>query len=331
MAIGFKGGYTRKKEGSSVYFVNQNVNGKVKQVSRAYVSEIKNPKTLGQAKQRALFVAAKNFRRGFEGLLNHSWQGTKYGSPSLAKFMSLVMANKGAAYPGSFYQPRNSMKFIPQPWPLSTGSVVGEISTQSNMVTRDLESIDTSIFMAELGKDATIGDFAKEIIAKAPFLADGDMLTFCVVYSDQGGEGLTTSAKYSPVFDRIVLDTSNTTKLPENFTTDNGLFKLSRLHGSLNVQPVKPIFPYIAAFGCIISRRNSVGTAYQRNNATLRVREDELHLYGGTEWRENCLRSMMDDSFLESTWYLNQVGYDQSAQGGNNIGNKDDDTTVENP
>lgn len=331
MAIGFKGGYTRKKEGSSVYFVNQNVKGKVKQVSRAYVSDIKNPKTLGQAKQRALFVAAKNFRRGFEGLLNHSWQGTKYGSPSLAKFMSLVMANKGAAYPDFFYQPRNSMKFIPQPWPLSTGSIVGEISTQGGMIMPDKSDVDTNVFLAELAAEATIGDFSKAIIAAAPFLADGDMLTFCVVYSDEGGKDITSSVKYSPVFDRIVLDTSNTTKLPEKFTTDNGQFKLSRERGCLNIKPVNPIFKYIAAFGCIISRRNSVGTAYQRNNATLLVRDDEFTLYGGTDYRENCLRSMMDDSFLESTWYLNQVGYDQSAQGGNNIGNKDDDTTVENP
>lgn len=331
MAIGFKGGYTRKKEGSSVYFVNQNVKGKVKQVSRAYVSDIKNPKTLGQAKQRALFVAAKNFRRGFEGLLNHSWQGTKYGSPSLSKFMSLVMANKGAAYADFFYQPRNSMKFIPQPWPLSTGSVVGEISTQGGMIMRDMSYVDTNIFMAELAAESTIGDFSKAIIAAAPFLADGDMLTFCVVYCDEGGKDLTASAKYAPVFDRIVLDTTNTTKLTENFTTENGLFKVARLHGCLNLTPVNPIMEFIAAFGCIISRRNSVGTAYQRNNATLLVRDDEFNLYGGSDYRENCLRSMMDDSFLESTWYLNQVGYDQSAQGGNNIGNGGDDTTIENP
>lgn len=331
MAIGFKGGYTRKKEGSSVYFVNQNVKGKVKQVSRAYVSDIKNPKTLGQAKQRALFVAAKNFRRGFEGLLNHSWQGTKYGSPSLAKFMSLVMANKGAAYPDFFYQPRNSMKFIPQPWPLSTGSVAAELSVDEVATRKGTATINIKgVSLAEGEK--TMGAFYKKLIAANPALADGDMLTFCAVVTDQEDAAFSATTKFAPAFDRIVIDTTSEKPVSiGSFLTQNGIFQIQWSEDSATINPKNTAFNAICAFGVIISRRNSVGTAYQRNNAVLVLDEKITKYFGSKDYRENCLRSMMDDSFLESTWYLNQVGYDQSAQGGNNIGNKDDDTTVENP
>ncbi len=331
MAIGFKGGYTRKKEGSSVYFVNQNVKGKVKQVSRAYVSDIKNPKTLGQAKQRALFVAAKNFRRGFEGLLNHSWQGTKYGSPSLAKFMSLVMANKGAAYPNFFYQPRNSMKFIPQPWPLSTGSVAAEIVINEVAVRRGFAYV--AIKEPTLTEsDTTMGAYFTKLLENNPFLADGDMLTFCAVVTDQEDAQFTASSKFAPVFDRIIIDTTSTEAFNLNtLKTQNGVFTFQHSEDEMSVNAGKTPYRTICALGVIVSRRNTVGTSYQRNNAIMVLGEEVTEYFGAQDYRENCLRSMMDDSFLESTWYLNQVGYDQSAQGSNNIGNGGDDTTIENP
>ena len=331
MAIGFKGGYTRKKEGSSVYFVNQNVKGKVKQVSRAYVSDIKNPKTLGQAKQRALFVAAKNFRRGFEGLLNHSWQGTKYGSPSLAKFMSLVMANKGAAYPDFFYQPRNSMKFIPQPWPLSTGSVAAEITLTEDIELKKGQAEISLVVPTKLADGANEGAFYKALLDVNPQLADGDMITFCAVVTDSFGIDMNGKEKYAAVFDRLVIDTSSTAAFKGSPVTQNGIFTIAVNGDTYVVRIAKAPYKVIAGFGVIVSRRNSVGTAYQRNNAKMAVATDVTKYYSSEAYRENCLRSLMDDSFLESTWYLNQVGYDQSAQGGNNIGNKDDDTTVENP
>lgn len=331
MAIGFKGGYTRKKEGSSVYFVNQNVKGKVKQVSRAYVSDIKNPKTLGQAKQRALFVAAKNFRRGFEGLLNHSWQGTKYGSPSLAKFMSLVMANKGTAYPDFFYQPRNSMKFIPQPWPLSTGSVAAEVLISDELNLRNGQASTNLKVVTKLAEGANEGDFYKALLEANPQLADGDMLTFCAVVTDSFGVDMNGTEKYAAVFDRMIINTSSTAEFNRNPVTQNGIFTIDQSPEGYRLSAAKAPYTQIAGFGVIVSRRNSVGTAYQRNNAVMALASQVTEYYSSDAYKENCLRSLMDDSFLESTWYLNQVGYDQSAQGGNNIGNGDDDTTVENP
>lgn len=331
MAIGYKGGYIRKKEGASVYFVNQNVKGAVKQVSRAYAEKVNNPKTLGQAKQRALFVAAKNFRRGFEGLLNHSWQGVKYGSPSLSKFMSLVLANKGAGYPNFFLQPRNSMKFIPQPWPLSTGSVAAEIAVNEVSERRGYAYV--AIKEPEVTQeDTTMGAYYKKLIAKNPFLADGDMLTFCAVVTDQEDGQYTASSKFAPVFDRIVIDTTSEEAFNLNgLKTQNGVFTFQHSESEMSVNPGKTPFPAMCALGVIVSRRNSVGTSYQRNNAIMVLSEFVATYFGSETYRENCLRSMMDDSFLESTWYLNQVGYDQNAQGGNNIGNNDDDTTIENP
>lgn len=331
MAIGYKGGYVRKKAGADVWYVNQNVNGKVKQVHRAYATEVKNPKTLGQAKQRALFVAAKNFRRGFEGLLNHSWQGTKYGSPSLAKFMSLVLGAKGAGYPGFFLQPRNSMKLIPQPWPLSTGSVAADILLTDELDLRRGAAYTTLKVVTNLAEGAKEGDFYKALLEANPQLADGDMLTFCAIVTDSFGMNMDGSEKYAAVFDRLVIDTTSQAAFDRNPVTQNGVFTIGQGSEGYNFTAEKAPYSQIAGFGIIISRRNSVGTSYQRNNAVMAVATEVTDFFSSETYRENCLRSMMDDSFLESTWYLNQVGYDQNAQGGNNIGNNDGDTTIENP
>lgn len=335
MAIGYKNGYIRKKEGASVYYVSQNVKGKVKQVSRAYAEEVNNPRTLAQSRHRAIWVACKNFRRGFEGLLNHSWQGTKYGQPSLNRFTQLVMTKDSAQFPGFFLQPKNSMKFIPQPWPLSTGSLFTQVSFSADTLQASGNGVATDL--REPGSDyrnKTYGDYWKGFLLANPSFADGDMITFCIVVQDPNGNWNEGTEKFAPVFDRVVIDTSDTREMGENnLVTQNGHFELrsdtNRLFG---IRVISAPYNSVVAAGAIVSRRNPVGKTYLRNNAILQVAKWIDDYYNSDTYRENCIRSFMDDSFLDSSWYLNQVGYDLNAQGGNNWQNgNDDDTTIEEP
>lgn len=335
MAIGFKNGYVRKKEGASVYYINQNVKGKVKQASRAYQSVVNNPKTLNQSRHRALFVACKNFRRGFEGLLNHSWQGTKYGIPSLNRFTQLVMTKDSAQFPGVYLQPKNSMKFIPQRWPLSTGSLF----TQVNFEPESLEGAGKSVVTDIIGPDAkysekTKGDFWKGFLKANPSFADGDMITFCIIVQDPSAKWDEGKEIFAPVFDRFVINTNDKSVMESvDMITQNGHFLLKSSKGEQALLIVENApFRSIVAAGAIVSRRSPIGTSYLRNNSILQVAKWIDTYYNSDTYRENCIRSFMDDSFLESSWYLNQVGYDAYAQGGNNWQNgNNDDTTIEEP
>lgn len=335
MAVGFKNGYVSNKEGASVYFVSQAVKGKIKQASRAYPKEVKNPKTLKQSTHRALFVACKNFRRGFEGLLNHSFQGTTYGMPCLNRFTQLVMLKDSQQYPGVYLQPKNSMKFIPQRWPLSTGSLF----TQVNFEPESLEGLGKSVVTDIIGpadeyREKTKGDFWKGFLKANPTFADGDMITFCIVVQDPNGKWDEGKERFAPVFDRFVINTNDKSAMESvSMITQNGHFRLQSSKGDQAGLIVENApWGSIVAAGAIVSRRSPVGTSYLRNNSILQVAKSIDDHYNTDTYRENCIRSFMDDSFLESSWYLNQVGYDASAQGGNNWQNgNNDDTTIEEP
>lgn len=309
MAIGYTSGYIRKKVGDKVYYTNQNVSGKVKQVWRAYQSEVANPKTARQSNQRSLFVAAKNFRRGFESLLNHSWQGKKYGVQSLNRFSQLVLANKGANYPGFFLQPKNSQKFIPQPWPLSTGSIAGApVPTLLDNTTKTGISLQNQ-------QPSTFGELSQSIIDANSALKDGDMITICIVLADDLSKG--TLATFIPVYDRIVLDVTSSTPVDpeEPVNMDGGVLKLLleeySVFNSISVSAVNyNDFLAHAAIGVIVSRRSTSGNSWERSTSTMVVASAVADAFNNTEYVNNCIATFMDESMLTSDWYLNQVGQD---------------------
>lgn len=318
MAIGYRSGYLRKKIGDMVMFVNQNVNGKVKQVARAYTAEVKNPKTARQSNQRSLFVSAKNFRRGFESLLNHSWQGKKYGVQSLNRFSQLVLANKGANYPGFFLQPKNSQKFIPQPWPLSTGSVISPFGSASFEGNAAVISIAVTATMVAA---TTYGDFCSKLIAANPSLHDGDMITVCAVVDIDSNTSsvVATTHRFVPVYDRIVLDVNSTAAVSGGqIMTENNAFQLMFDDSGPVVAILCAAFASGSIVGCsiIVSRLGENTTTWQRSTAIMAVASAVEDAFNDTEYVNNCIATFMDESMLTSDWYLNQVGQDTSNPGG---------------
>lgn len=318
MAIGYRSGYLRKKIGDMVMFVNQNVSGKVKQVARAYTAEVANPKTARQSNQRSLFVAAKNFRRGFEGLLNHSWQGKKYGVQSLNKFSSLVLANKGANYPGFFLQPKNSQKFIPQPWPLSTGSIQG-VAAPFFDYSDGVRAI-LGLSFASGFSGSTMGEFSQALIAANPGLKDGDMITICAVGC--ADSTILTTSVFLPVYDRFILDVNSTEELEsdgETLWTQNRAFWID-IADYDNINGFEIGWPgsthSIVGIGVIVSRLSETGKTWERSTSIMVVRSDVEDVFNNTEYVNNCIATFMDESMLTSDWYLNQVGQDTVNPGG---------------
>lgn len=315
MAIGYRSGYLRKKIGDMVMFVNQNVNGKVKQVARAYTAEVKNPKTARQSNQRSLFVAAKNFRRGFESLLNHSWQGKKYGVQSLNRFSQLVLANKGANYPGFFLQPKNSMKFIPQPWPLATGSIAGAPAPSF----LGIDEVRVGLNDISSGEWATKGAFDTALLAANPFLKDGDMITICAVLSNHDLQNVTTTDDFMPVYDRYVIDVNSTapyTTFNNELITENGVFECTMTSDGAISLGRNMGANSIVAIGVIYSRLSASGSTWERSTSTMVVASAIQDIFNDTEYVDNCIATFMDESMLTSDWYLNQVGQDTTNPSG---------------
>lgn len=299
----------KKKLGDTVLFTNQNVQGAVKQVSRAYVEHPKYPMTNRKAHHQALFTAAANFRRSFATLLDHSWQGQPYGINSLAHFMKLVTMNHGDSFPGYILQPKDIRKVIPQPWPLATGSIVNGVQPVEFL--DDETGVSLNITFPRISGIRVKGLIDQSYIDANANLRDGDLLTFIDIRYDIRDDNDFIHKTYYPVYDRYQLDVSSNSENTNDIRfSQKGLFRLDSLGA-----PPSPFVIYpsprhdykSAAFGVIHSRLSANGKYYMRNNAVMIVAPQVAAAFDNEEYRQMCIRSYMDPEVLTSDWYLNQL------------------------
>lgn len=60
-----------------------------KQITMQRLEHIKNPRTLGQMRQRMIITTASQALHGLKDIVDHSWEGVKFGAKSTGKFMSV--------------------------------------------------------------------------------------------------------------------------------------------------------------------------------------------------------------------------------------------------
>ena len=90
------------------------------QVTKDRIAYMSNPQSFDQGTQRAIFAAAAKFYARMKQVLDHSWEGIKYGTPSQSEFMRLAIKSgvgtsmeKGAsAYPHNYPISRGSLPSI---------------------------------------------------------------------------------------------------------------------------------------------------------------------------------------------------------------------------
>lgn len=188
----------RGKLGKMVGYRVTNSNNGDTQGWRERIYTINNPRTAAQASQRMKLPAAVNFYRGLQELLNHSWQGVRYGGMSRQKFMSLAMGPNTLFIP---FVPKGTTDFIPGEYPVSMGSVPCPAITniEGNTAEMQFGAIDID---DEKVATMTFGDYSQKLIAGSPYLRNGDEITFIrVVELDD---------KYLPMHSYVVLDTQAT-------------------------------------------------------------------------------------------------------------------------
>ena len=195
MAKGSRNGLAKGKKGDSVYYRISGSNNKEQQGERQYVATIKNPKTMAQAAQRVKMTPAVNFYRAFqEEILDHSFQGEKYGARCHAAFMKAAL-KMSVGFP---FVPMGREAVAPGEYLMSRGSIPSLIydwDDSGNLICEAL-SMDTHT--------DKFGVWCQGCIDAAHFLQNGDQITFGFVMGNEDGNEF-------PFVCRIVLDTTDET------------------------------------------------------------------------------------------------------------------------
>ena len=176
-------GMARGKVGSVVF---SRLEGK--QVSRAYNSEVSNPKTRPQAIQRAVFATISKTAAAISKVVESSFDGFKNGAGSRREFVRVNNAlllnsfNNGEAY----LLPKKSMIVAPNALKISSGKlgfIPAPVPTDIGKTASALKVFPDNLAIHESGL-VTLADLQ----AMYPMIKAGSQLTFVVCTGDDTGD-----------------------------------------------------------------------------------------------------------------------------------------------
>lgn len=279
-----------KKIGNMVVYKNPNSNNADTTVAREYVAEVKNPKTRQQAIQRMRMLPTQQFYRAFREILDHSWQGIKYGGRSYAHFMKAALADKELTIP---YLLKGTTDFVPGAYPISQGSLA---TVFVNTVFDGGQGVGLNINCPTIGSggDPTIGDLAQGVVENNDGFKYGDYLTFVFVTKSQG--------QYTASYFRVQL-IENDTKLLDELPLKLG----KAAQGDAMTVTQQAGSPEMYALGVIHSRKPAEGsTVWQRSNASLILAGDAITNYTTDDAKEAAIASYQSNAGnVNAHWYLN--------------------------
>lgn len=230
------------------------------QVTKDRIAYMTNPQSYDQGSQRALFAAAAKFYSRMKVVLDHSWEGIKYGTPSQSEFMRLAIKSgigssleKGAsAYPFNYPISRGTLPTIA--W--DGIPKIAQTSLQARFASMlQIESLseDVATFAANNG------------------LADGDQISFV------GAE--VVNGILNPILVRVVIDTKAETF---NELTPQRVYANGRVQNTTTSEVFSVVSGYLSIYANMF--------AGAVNNATW-----VLSRFDGANW----LRSNTDFGLLD--------------------------------
>lgn len=283
------------------------------QITRARNRYPKNPKTTKQAIQRMSFAALSTFYNAFENdVLNHSWQGIKYGGDSHNHFYKLALS-PDVKTPAVA---KGSMSYVPSNYPMSRGTLRSlkythalenfkEYGGTGITITTGLTSGNTI-----LGIDSTLDKFIDVVSNSNPYYA-GKQLTFIIVTMKDGN--------FINSVSRIVLDKNAYTdeELAKVFTTFINDWALQNSGSDLVVNPYKiigettdGILHNIVAYSIIVSSWD--GKKWCRSNENMVICNETMpSAYFEGDLFTDALKTYMNkegNSSNTSDKYLNGAG-----------------------
>lgn len=316
-----KGSYLlRGKVGNTVKYRIANSNNKEEQGTRAYQAVVSNPQTTAQATQRMKLAAAVPFYRALAGILDHSFQGVKYGGRSHAKFTQLALKMTT----GIPFVERGNVNPVPGQYIVSTGSLMPITLESANadgfeMPCRLTENADQSGVQEGT---ITLGRLSELIIAQNPDVKDGDQLTFILCGAQLGSfNEMTAETLFSYSYARLVLDTTDTTTLAE-WQNANGIRFANGSDTSSMTFDFKGNVLLACAAAVIVSRVPATASgAWQRSTTKLTLASKVSDVFMSEGNFAAVLPSYKTKSTTpSSSWYLNGGTADSTPASGGDSG-----------
>ena len=201
--IGLIGNF-RGKVGNMVGYNLKDSNNKQTQGVRVYQPVVKNPKTYGQAEQRAKLAPINATYRALKAIIDRGQEGKAYGNKSRLAWLSDAMK----AFNGAWFE-KGAAITAPALVPLTKGSLAMPLPIDENA-----GSLVLLIQGITQASTTTIGALSTILISNYPTLRNGDQITFVVVGYDVQG--------LVPHFDSIVLNSESTDPIPSFLTVEDG-------------------------------------------------------------------------------------------------------------
>lgn len=294
------------------------------QITRARNRYPKNPKTTKQAMQRMSFAALSTFYTAFENeILNHSWQGVKYGGDSHNHFYKLALSPEVKTPAVA----KGSMKYIPSNYPMSRGILRSLKYSHALGDFREYGGngiiIDTGLKLGSnlIDSEKTLENFISIISDNNQYYA-GKQLTFVIVTLNNGN--------FINSVSRIVLDKNAYTDddLSKSFITFLNDWDIQNSGKKLVLNPIKikngetdGIIHNIVAYTIIVSDWD--GKKWCRSNENLMICEETMpYDYFEGEMFSEALKTYMNkeenssntsDKFLNGAGNVPEAGLTPSA------------------
>lgn len=167
------------KIGGTIFYSRKN--SKYNQGTRAYIADVKNPQSMGQARQRMTMKAVQNLYTALAPVINRAYQSTAYGNPSRVKFLGAAMKN----FQGPWLE-KGSTAVIPFAVNLAEGTLGRITLTKQENSTRfrtnlvlGAEGAYGNIKLADID-DGKISEISKALLNGNDMIQVGDQLTFVV-------------------------------------------------------------------------------------------------------------------------------------------------------
>lgn len=166
------------KIGGTIFYSRKN--SKFNQGTRAYIADVKNPQTMGQARQRMTMKAVQNLYSALAEVINRGYQSAAYGNPSRIKFLGAAMKK----FQGPWLE-KGSTAVIPFGVNLAEGTL-GQIAMQ--IVDGKFRSNLPLAFTGDYGQvspstafdNAEVGGISKALLNAKGIVKEGDQLTIVV-------------------------------------------------------------------------------------------------------------------------------------------------------
>ena len=283
--------------GNAVGYKARDGRGDAFDAQRIIATTVSNPQTLTQMSQRMKLAPVQNFYRGLQGLLDHSWQGVKYGNPSRLHFYSIAMSRLNTS--GVPYVLKGDRQFVPWSFPVSSGSI--PVVMSPTIPSEEAGYIHIPVVASQaFDSAATVATLTSDLLTVLG-ISEGMQMTFIWVYSKNG--------QYIPVYKRIILNTTDETELTTLgilCNTDSGDdISLAVYAGDAAEDST------VVAAAVIVSKL--VNGVWQRNNASMVIVDSLRTQYNSQAAFNAMLESYRAANNTNSDWYLNEGDTDSGS------------------